>query len=55
VTERFRLLLGGKTLQDRITIDDPKDYTARWSTVVTFNRRQGMALAEQVCSRDHKM
>jgi hypothetical protein len=55
VTERFKLLPGGKTLQDRITIDDPKDYTAPWSTVVTFNKVPGMALAEQVCGRDHKM
>jgi hypothetical protein len=55
VTERLKLLASGKTLQDRITIDDPKTYTAPWSTVVSYNKEPGMTLAEQVCSRDHKM
>ena len=55
VTERLRLLPGGKTMQNTVTIDDPQTYTAPWTTVVTFQKRPGMRLQEQVCVRDHKM
>ena len=56
VVERLRLGAGGKTLTDTITVDDPKTYTAPWTTVARFNRKPGpMDLAERVCSVDHKM
>ncbi len=55
VTERFTLGKGGKTLRVTSTIDDPKTYTAPWSTSITFTNRAGMDLTEMVCSRDHKM
>ncbi|HTK34142.1 MAG TPA: hypothetical protein VL358_02495 [Caulobacteraceae bacterium] len=56
VTERLRLGPGGKTLTDTITIDDPKTYTAPWTTVARFNRKPGpMDLKERLCSRDHAM
>lgn len=56
VTERLSLGDGGKVLTDAITIDDPKTYTAPWTTTVRFNRVSGpMALAENVCTRDHRM
>src|SRR6185312_2318084 len=55
VTERLSLSNGGKVLTDAITIDDPKTYTAPWTTTVKFNREPGMELAENVCTRDHRM
>lgn len=56
VTERLSLGDGGKVLTDAITIDDPKTYTAPWTTVVRFNRVPGPEeLKENVCTRDHKM
>jgi hypothetical protein len=55
VTERLSLSDGGKVLTDAITIDDPKTYTAPWTTTVRFNRAPGMELAENVCTRDHRM
>jgi len=56
VTERLSLGDGGKVLTDAITINDPKTYTAPWTTVVRFQRAPGpMALGENVCTRDHRM
>ena len=55
VTERLRMGPGGKTLTDRITVDDPKTFTAPWSTTVRYTKQPGMALTERACSRDHKM
>lgn len=55
VTERLSLGADGKTLTDRITIDDPKTYTAPWTTTVHYKRLPGMDLAENVCTRDHRM
>jgi hypothetical protein len=55
VTERLSLSDGGKVLTDAITINDPKTYTAPWTTTVKFTRQPGMDLAENVCTRDHRM
>ncbi len=56
VTERLSMGPGGKVLTDAITIDDPKTYTAPWTTTVRFNRLPGpMDLKESVCVRDHRM
>ena len=56
VTERLSLKDGGKILADAITIDDPKTYTAPWTTTVRFQRQSGpLDLKENVCVRDHKM
>jgi hypothetical protein len=55
VTERLSLGDGGKVLTDAITIDDPKTYTAPWTTTVRFNRQPGVDLKENVCTRDHRM
>jgi len=56
VTERLSLGGDGKVLTDAITIDDPKTYTAPWTTVVRFNRAPGpQELKENVCTRDHRM
>ena len=56
VTEKLSLGKDGKTLTDAITIDDPKTYTAPWTTTVHFNRMPaGSDLKENVCVRDHRM
>jgi hypothetical protein len=55
VTERLSLSADGLTLTDKITIDDPKTYTAPWTTTVHYKRLPGMELAENVCTRDHRM
>jgi hypothetical protein len=55
VTERLTLGDGGKVLTDAITIDDPKTYTAPWTTTVRFRREPGVELKESVCTRDHRM
>lgn len=56
LTERLSLSDGGKVLTDAITIDDPKTYTAPWTTTVRFNRMPaGSDLKENVCTRDHRM
>jgi hypothetical protein len=55
VTERLSLGDGGKVLTDAITIDDPKTYTAPWTTTIKFRREPGTELKENVCVRDHRM
>jgi len=49
VTERIRKL-DANTLEDLITIDDPKTYTKPWSTRVTYKRQPGARLKEYVCT-----
>ncbi len=55
VIERISLSKDGKTLSDLITIDDPKTFTAPWSTRVSYKRQKGMDLEESICVRNHKM
>jgi hypothetical protein len=52
VTERLRLIDGGRRLEDRMTLDDPKTFTAPWSSVVVFERRPGTDLMQNVCTLD---
>jgi hypothetical protein len=49
VTERLRLIDGGKRLEDRVTIDDPETFTAPWTARVVFDRKPGVQLAEYNC------
>jgi hypothetical protein len=49
VTERLRLIEGGKRLEDLVTIDDPKTYTAAWTARVVFERKSGVSLKEYHC------
>jgi hypothetical protein len=49
VVERWRLIDGGRRLQARITIEDPEVFTRPWTTVLTFERRDGVKLKESVC------
>lgn len=50
VTERLRLVSGGKLLEDLITIDDPAVYERPWSVRVTYRRAPGVDLQEDVCA-----
>ena len=49
VMERIRKL-DADTLEDVLTIDDPKTYTRSWSTRVTYKRQPGLRLKEYVCT-----
>ena len=48
VTERLRVLPDGR-LEDRITIDDPENYTQSWDTVLTFHRDAFARVTDDVC------
>lgn len=49
VAERLRKL-DADTLEDVITITDPKTFTAAWRTRVTYRRQPGRRLKEYVCT-----
>jgi hypothetical protein len=49
IAERIRKL-DADTLEDTITVTDPKTYTKPWSTRVTFRRQPGLRLKEYVCT-----
>ncbi len=50
VVERFRLI-NGATLEDRVTIDDPKTYATPWTARLLFKHAApGVELKEQVCA-----
>jgi hypothetical protein len=48
LTERLRVLRDGR-LEDRITIEDPENYTAPWETVLTFHRDAAVRVTDDVC------
>jgi hypothetical protein len=48
IAERIRKL-DADTLEDLITITDPKSYTQPWSTRVTYRRQPGLRLKEYAC------
>jgi hypothetical protein len=51
VTERLRLTGGGATLENQITVDDPANYTAPWTTKVVYRRApKGTEMKEDVCA-----
>ena len=49
LTEKFRLIEGGKALEDVTTIDDPENYTRPWSTRVVLDRRPDLQLQQNIC------
>jgi hypothetical protein len=49
VSERIRKV-DTDTLEDVVTIADPKTYTKAWSTRVTYRRQPGLRLKEYVCT-----
>lgn len=54
VTERLRLIDGGKRLEDVVTIDDPQTFTVPWSARVVFERKPGVTLKEYNCVARHE-
>jgi hypothetical protein len=48
VTERLSLK-DPNVLEDRIKIDDPKTFTGPWDTLVTYQRKPGGQVQEDVC------
>ena len=49
VSERIRKV-DADTLEDVVTINDPKTYTKAWSTRATYKRQPGLRLKEYVCT-----
>jgi hypothetical protein len=48
LVERLRRT-GKDTMEDRMTIDDPKTFTKPWTWVITLKHLPGMKIAEYVC------
>lgn len=48
VTERIRLI-DAKTLENRITIEDPAYFSQPWTAVMTYKRQPDAAFPEDVC------
>lgn len=56
LTERFRTIDGGRTLEARLHIDDPATFTRPWDTVLTFRRMPaGTRIVEDVCMERLKL
>lgn len=49
LTERFRLIEGGKALEDVVTVEDPENYTKPWSMRVVLDRRPDLKLEQNIC------
>jgi hypothetical protein len=54
VVERFKLLDGGKTLQDTITVEDPGAFTMSWSAVQRWQRTDRGPLEEISCAENNE-
>ena len=51
VTERLRLIDKGATLENRITVVDPENYTAPWTARITYRKAPpGVTPKEDVCA-----
>ena len=49
ISERLRLLEGGKQLENVLTFTDPEYYSAPWSTRVVYDTKPGVELKEYNC------
>ena len=54
VTERVRLIDGGRRLEDVVSIDDPQTFTAPWSARVVLEHKRGVQLKEYNCVSLHE-
>jgi hypothetical protein len=52
VVERFRLVDGGKTLENLIRVEDPGAFNMPWSAVQRWRRREGNPILELVCAEN---
>lgn len=48
VVERFRLI-DPDTLEDRVTINDPTNFTRTWDAVLTYKRQPAAFFAQDIC------
>jgi hypothetical protein len=53
VVERFHLIDGGKTLEDRITVEDPGAFNMPWSALQRWNRANRGPLEEISCAENN--
>jgi len=53
VMERFKMIDGGKTLEDFITVDDPGTFTTSWSAMQRFRRVDQRPLEEDICAENN--
>jgi hypothetical protein len=54
VTERVRLIDGGKRLENRVTIDDPETFIQPWTARVVFEKKPGVELKEYNCLQKYE-
>lgn len=47
--ERWQLISGGRELEDRITIEDPKMYSQAWTARLVFTRKPAAMITEDYC------
>ena len=52
VVERFKMLDGGKTLEAKITVEDPGAFTTPWSARQRWKRREGDTIIELICAEN---
>jgi hypothetical protein len=53
VVERFRIIDGGKTLEVRITMEDPAAYTQPWPVMQKYHRVEEEPLTESICAENN--
>ena len=53
VVERWRLIDGGKTLEAKITVDDPGAFNAPWETYVHHERGR-FPMVEDICAENNQ-
>ena len=53
VVERFKMIDGGKSLEDLITVEDSGTFTTAWSAVQRFKRVDQRPLEEDVCAENN--
>jgi len=49
ITERLRLLDGGRQLENLVTFDDPSMYTQPWTSRIVYDSKPGVQLKEYNC------
>ncbi len=49
ITERLRLLDGGRQLENLVTFEDPQLYTQPWTSRVVYDSKPGVQLKEYMC------
>lgn len=53
VVERFKLIDGGRMLEDLIAVDDPGAFTMPWSAVQRFRRVRQGPMPEAICAENN--